>query len=394
MNENVDRFIESFRESLARGTFIKLTLGNYKGAGAHLQKIQVRLIETKKGNRLYFLYRGDSSDTAKNFAFDESVDLVRKLLGTDFYGAHLFTRENDSQLDIGKRSTRLHSSKPTLKKQADLSHDREKHRWINQNAFYLNALGITTADGKVHDRSQDKWRQINKFVEIIAGLVEKSDLADTKELNIVDMGSGKGYLTFAVYDYFKNVKGVEVEITGVEQRTELVDKCNEIAKASSFEVLKFVRGGIADIPVDDTDILIALHACNTATDDAIYKGTQTNASIIIVAPCCHQELRPQLRSPEMFRDVLKHGIMLERTAEFVTDALRSLLLERSGYQTKLLDFVPLEHTPKNLMIVGVRGSSADRTAEIDREIAEMKRFYSINEQHLEKLLSKHKAALR
>jgi len=393
MNENIDRFVDALRASLADDTFIKLTLGNYKGADKHLQKIQARPVETKKGRRLYFLYRSDTRDTAKNYSPEEASGVVRGVLGTDFFAAHLFTSENDFQLDIGKRNSRLNVAKPTLRKQPSAAHDRQKHRLIDPNAFYLKALGITNDEGKVRDRSQDKWRQINKFVEILASLVDRSSLAESRSFRLVDMGSGKGYLTFAAYDYFKNVRGLDIDVAGVELRPELVDRSNEIVEACEFSGLKFVQGGIADFELRSADILIALHACNTATDDAIYKGIEADAAIIVVAPCCHQELRPQIVAPAMFREVLKHGIMLERTAEFVTDALRTLLLERSGYETKLLDFVPIEHTPKNLMIVGTRTPSLDRAAEIDREISEIKAFYSIREQHLDKLLTKPKTAL-
>ena len=393
MNENIDKFVDVLSSSLRRETFIKLTLGNYKGADKHLQKIQARLINTKKGTRLYLLYRSDTRDTAKNFSFDEGVKTVRTALEREFFSAHLFTTEHDYQLDVGKKSSRLNVAKPTFKTRTSLAHDREKTRFVDQSAFYLKALGITNDEGNVRDRSQDKWRQINKFIEILSKLVEKSPMANSKKLRIVDMGSGKGYLTFAAYDYFKNVRGLDVKITGVDVRIDLIEKCNETARASEFGGLEFVRGSIADFEVRRTDILIALHACNTATDEAIYKGIRADASIIVVAPCCHQELRTQIRSPEMFRDILKHGIMLERTAEFITDSLRSLLLERSGYTTKLIDFVPIEHTPKNLMLVGTRDSKFDRAVEIDREIAQIKEFYSIREQRLETLLKSRKAAL-
>ena len=394
MHENIDKFIDSLAKSLSRETFIKLTLGNYKGADKHLQKIQVRPIKTKKGPRLYFLYRSDTRDTAKNFSLDEAIKIVNELLGTEFFGAHLFSTENDLQLDIGKRGSRLNVARPTFKSPPPVSHDREKRRWVEQNAFYLKALGITNDEGKVRDRAQDKWRQINKFVEILAGIVDKSPLADASTLRIVDMGSGKGYLTFAAYDYFRNVRGTDVDTTGVELRDDLVEKCNEIAAASEFSGLEFVRAGIATFELGMTDILIALHACDTATDDALFKGIRSGASVIIAAPCCHQELRPQIKSPEMLKDVLKHGLMMERTAEFVTDALRSLLLERSGYSTKVIDFVPVEHTPKNLMLVGTRNQSLERAAEIDHEIAQIKELYSIKQQRLDSLLESGKAALR
>jgi SAM-dependent methyltransferase len=390
MDENIDKFIDEIASSLKQETFIKLTLGNYKGPDEHLQKIQVRLIDTKKGRRLYFLYRSDTRDTAKNHPYDEGTMLIRQLLENGFSSGHLFTSEQDLQLDIGKKSARLNAAKPTLRKRP-ITHDREKMRLVNREAFYLTALGITNDEGRVRDRAQDKWRQINKFVEILTSLIAKSTLADRKRLRVVDMGSGKGYLTFATYDYFKNVRDIDVSVTGIEMRDDLVERCNETARASDFDGLSFSHGGIADAGLEDTDVLIALHACNTATDDAIYAGIRANASIIIAAPCCHQELRPQISAPSMLRDVLKHGIMLERTAEFVTDALRSLLLERSGYSVKLLDFVPIEHTPKNLMIVGTRNQTRARRDEIDREIAELMEFYSIKEQRLASLLAERKS---
>lgn len=395
MAENIDKFIDALRTSLARESFVKLTLGNYRGADKHLQKIQVRPISTKKGNRLYFLNRSETRDTAKNYSFDEGIERVGNLLGSEFFNAHLFTTENDLQLDIdNKGRSRLNVAKPTFKTLQSLAHDREKQRPVDRSAFYLKALGITTDGGKVRDRSQDKWRQINKFVETLASLFDKSPLADAKTLRIVDMGSGKGYLTFAVYDYFKGVREIDVEITGVELRSELVDFCSEIARISDLEGLRFVRGGIADFDIERTDILIALHACNTATDDAIYEGIRANAAIIVTAPCCHQELRPQIKPPEMLKDVLKHGVMHERTAEFVTDALRALLLERSGYSTRLFEFVSVEHTQKNLMLVGTRNPSLKHAAEIDHGIARLKEFYGIREQQLETLLKSGKTALR
>ena len=392
MNENIEKFIHELRSSLRQETFIKLTLGNYKGPDERLQKIQCRLVETKKGVRLFFLYRSENRDTAKNHSFDEGVELIREMLGSDFYAAHLFTAEHDYQLDIGKKGSRLNVAKPTLKKQATLSHDRKKERPVDQTAFYLKALGITDDEGRVRDRSQDKWRQINRYVEILSSVVDKSPLGDSKSIRFVDMGSGKGYLTFATYDYFKNVRGLDVGMTGVEMRADLVERCNEIAMASDYDGLKFVQGGIADADVSDVDVLIALHACNTATDDALYKGIITDASVIVAAPCCHQELRPQISAPSMLRDVLKHGILLERTAEFITDVLRSLLLERSSYSVKLLDFVPVEHTPKNLMIVGTRDPTFDRFSELDLEIAELLEFYSIKEQRLITLLAERKSS--
>jgi SAM-dependent methyltransferase len=385
--ENVEKFIAEFARSLSEETFVKMTLGNYKGADVHLQKLLLRLIETRKGSRLFFLYRYNTRDTAKNYDYAESVKILREHLGKDFFSGHLFTTENDFQLDIGRKGkSRLNIAKPTLKTKPPREHDREKKIQVNPNAFYLKALGITTDSGEVRDKQHDKWKQINRFVETLASLFDKSELKDRTTLNIVDMGSGKGYLTFAAYDFFKNIRGIDVKMTGVDGKSELVGLCNDLAKASEFEDLKFVHGWIGDYDLENVNILIALHACNTATDDAIFKGIKANADLIVVAPCCHQEIRPQMQSPEMFADILKHGIMLERTAETITDGLRSLLLEKSGYSTKVFEFIATEHTPKNNMIVGTKQSKAADTEKFDKQVKAIKDFYGIKEQRLEHLL--------
>ncbi|MGI8787948.1 MAG: class I SAM-dependent methyltransferase [Pyrinomonadaceae bacterium] len=386
--ENIENFICAFADSLARETFVKMTLGNYRGTDAHLQKLLIRLIETKKGERLFFLFRQDTRDTAKNFDFAEGVAKVRESLGADFFSGHLFTLENDFQLDIGKKGkSRLNVAKPTFKDKPEVAHDREKQILVNPNSFYLKALGITTDRGEIRDKQQDKWKQINRFVETLGSLIDKSPLADKKDLNIVDMGSGKGYLTFAAYDYFANTRKINVKITGVDTKAELVSIDNDIALASEFENLKFVHGWIGDYELENVDVLIALHACNTATDDAIFKGIKAQADLIVVAPCCHQEIRPQMRTPEFLSGIFRHGVMLEREAETITDGLRSLLLEKSGYSTKLFEFIATEHTPKNNMIVGTKQERKIDAKKIGEQINSIKEFYGIGEQRLETLLS-------
>jgi SAM-dependent methyltransferase len=389
MLENSEEFVNRLSQSLTSSTFVKLTLGNYKGGDTQLQKIFVRLVTTKKGTRLFFLYRGATRDTAKNYDIDTGIALIAEALDGQFFSGHLFTTENDLQLEIGKKGkSRLNIAKSTFKSAPPQEHDRSKKMQVDQSAFYLKALGITDETGRVRDKQQDKWRQINKFVEILANLVDKSELKDKKKLAIVDMGSGKGYLTFAAYDYFSNIGGIDVTVTGVDTKQALVDLDNSIAAASGFTGLSFTLGHISETEVADIDILIALHACDTATDDAIFKGIASGANLIVVAPCCHQEVRPQIKPPAMLKDTLKHGVMMERTAETITDALRSLLLERSGYATRLFEFVPMEHTPKNNMLVGTRLTKPVSTDDISRQIEDIKSAFGISEQRLEKLLNK------
>ena len=436
MEETIDKFIAALADSVALGTFVKLSLGNYKGTDEQLQKITARPVETKKGSRLLFQYRGKTSDQAKNFDAYEAAEQVKRYLQTGFRSGHLFTAERDHQIIIGKRSAKITEGKPTFKSAEPQTHDREKHYIVDINAPYLKALGITTErnagtlpasrqDGGggviIRADQRDKWKQINKFVEILDGLYESSDLKNKTTLSIADMGSGKGYLTFAAYDHFSRklseppaVAGGlpqaapnpahdndlreredkvppssfiphPLSITGIESRPHLVDLCNDIASAWGYTGLKFVQGDIADFDADRVDILIALHACDTATDDALYKGIAAKASVIVAAPCCHKEIKKQLTPPTLLAGILKHPVMLERTAETITDGLRSLLLEREGYRTKMFEFVPTEHTPKNNMLVAVRTSERNlsKTAEIDS----VTKAFGIQHQHLRDLLS-------
>ena len=400
MDANIEQFIGETEKSLAKRSFIKLVLSNYKGSERGLQKISVREIETKKGHRLMFQTSFETRDIVKNFEVEESIAQLRDMLGSGFRNAHLFTTGGDHQLIIGKRSSRLTKGRATNHDKPDESHDRKKRTLIDPNAFYLKALGIADDNGRIKPSQQDKWRQISKFVEILAGLIENSPLKGKASLKIVDMGSGKGYLTFAAYDYFSSRFHVErdshsalrsprsaLEMTGVELRPELVDLCNDIAKAGNFDGLEFVKGTIADFNPGEIDILIALHACDTATDDALFKGIASKATIIVAAPCCHKEIRKQIKPPEILAGILKHGIMLERTAETITDGLRALILEREGYSTKLFEFVPTEHTPKNNMLVGMLTSHLKNSEGAKRQISQIKSLYGIGHFHIERLLS-------
>ena len=383
------------QQSLENSTFVKLALANYRGDDDSLQKILVREVRTKKGSRLMFQYRLKTNDRVENFEAGEAVSKIDKYLSSGFRTAHLFTTGKDLQLLIGKRSAKITAAKPTFTTARPLPHDREKNYLVDRHAFYLKALGITTDSGKVRNEARDKWKQINKFVEILSGLYEASDLKGKPSLKIVDMGSGKGYLTFAAYDYLgTRAQSSTLTVTGVESRPYLVELCNQIARAGGYDSLKFVPSNIADYETGEIDILIALHACDTATDDALHKGITSNASIIIAAPCCHHEVKAQMKSPELLAGVLKHAVMHERMAETLTDGLRSLLLEREGYKTKLFEFVSIEHTPKNNMLVATRvRQQPTAVANLQHQIESIKREFGITSQRLDSLLSDSASAL-
>jgi hypothetical protein len=253
----------------------------------------------------------------------------------------------------------------------------------------LNQLGISGGDGPVLASMSDKHRQLERYLEIMSQLVRDCGWKSGHAIAVADRGSGKGYLTFGVWHLFTRSLGLSADVTGIEARTDLVEKTNTVARAVGAESLRFVAGTIADAVLPRIDALIALHACNTATDDAIRRGIAANAKLIIVSPCCHQEIRPQLGRPEPLASVLGHGIMAERMSEWLTDGLRALHLEAAGYATKVIEFVASEHTPRNLLIAGVRRATPDATARTRarEEIRLLKTYFGIGRQALDDLLS-------
>ena len=397
---NIEKFVAELQIALGNSTFVKLTLGNYRGDDGHLQRISIRPIETKKGWRLAFQYKYDNRDIIKNFDFEVGTARIAKYVKAAFRSAHLFTTERDLQLTIGNKNSRLVSGKPTFREPVQTSHDRKKRHLIDPSAYYLKALGITTDSGQIRANQRDKWTQINKFVEILEGLVKNSSLKDRADLRVVDMGSGKGYLTFAAYDHLSRKlataarvssptvrEGASVRMTGIEQRKNLVDMCGDIARACDFQGLKFVQGTIAEFDPGDVDIMIALHACDTATDDALFKGIEAGADIIVAAPCCHHELEKQIKPPDLLAGILKHPVMLERTAETITDGIRSMLLEAQGYKTKIFEFVATEHTPKNNLLVATKHKEKKNDCANVDQIGDIRRYFGINHQRLVELLA-------
>ena len=228
---------------------------------------------------------------------------------------------------------------------------------------------------------QHKYKQINRYVEIIEGILK--DTIIKNNFSVVDMGSGKGYLTFALYDYLQN-KYDAVKVTGIEMREDLVLKCNNIAVQSKYSNLHFEKGSINETTLASVDMLIALHACDTATDDAIAKGIKANATYIICAPCCHKQIRKQMAPINALKLITKHGILLERQAEMVTDTIRALILEANGYKTKVFDFIEEEDTPKNVLIVGTKTNFSEELLKENMEkVQDLKTMFGIKEHYLE-----------
>ena len=367
-------------------SLIKATLGNKRPGGGDAKNIYIKPVVIKNELMLSFVYRNPTNDITKNFSPDQATAEIEKLLKESFFNADIFTTVETAYFSSDKSG----KEKLVLKTAEEnnivplLSHDKEKKRLINADALYLKELGITTADGKVKKEMQHKYKQINRYVEIIDGILKDEKLPEN--FTVADMGSGKGYLTFALYDHLQQ-KQMHATVSGIELRDDLVEKCNRIAALSNFKGLHFTKGSIQETPLAAVDMLIALHACDTATDDAIAKGIKANAQLIICAPCCHKQIRKQMAPDNALRNITKHGILLERQAEMVTDTIRALLLEAHGYKTKVFEFIEEEDTPKNVLIVGVKGKQSEITMNENFEkVKALKDLFGIKQHYLETLL--------
>ncbi|TVZ55034.1 methyltransferase family protein [Lutibacter sp. Hel_I_33_5] len=375
---------DTLRESITKDNFVKLTLSKPIRKSEELQNVYVRQIVLKGEQSFQFLYRNKTNDYVKNYSLQEVIVELEGLLTINFRAATLFTLENDLQVFISKKKKISYKTvAPSFKNKLPDTHDKPKVKRIEKSE-YLFHLGITDKEGKVIHKMADKYRQINKYLEIIEGLLASSKLA--KNIHIVDMGSGKGYLTFALYDYLVNQKKYNARITGIELRKELVNYCNDIAEKSSFKNLNFVAKPIQEYQEEKIDILIALHACDTATDDAIYKGLASKASLIICAPCCHKQIRQQVKGKEQESPLLKYGIFKERQFEMVTDTIRALILEKHDYNTKVFEFISNEHTRKNVMLVASKSTKKSDDEAINSKILSLKESYAIESHYLETLL--------
>ena len=368
--------------SVQNNDFVKLTLSKPIRKNDGLPNVYLRLIKIKGNEMFQFTYRFTTNDKVKNCTLQEAIAELETLLLENFRAATLFTLTADLMVFISKKKKISYKSNPpSFKNKLPETHDKPKERIASGK--YLQHLGITDSNGKVIPKMADKYRQINKYLEIIEGLLKSAKLP--KKINIVDMGSGKGYLTFALYDYLVNQKEYNATVTGIELRKELVDYCNDVAQKSDFKNLFFLAQPIQEYDNNKIDILIALHACDTATDDAIYKGLVSKASLIICAPCCHKQIRQQVKGKEQESPLLKYGIFKERQFEMVTDTIRALILEKHNYNTKVFEFISNEHTRKNVMLVGSKSSKKADTNKVATKISDLKNTFQIDEHYLESL---------
>lgn len=388
------------------------TVPDIEALGSGLQRVSVRPVALRGIAHLSFLLRFPTKDITKNLSVPDALALLAAWFAHGaFRNAHLHTPTEEVQLAFskkGKASVRVGkpSNAETTRSVESAApgtpaavaaptpltsgHNRDKHRFLDPSRPFLHELGVTDARGQVLPTMSRKWKQINKFIEVFAAALARSPLGqsprDQEPIHVVDFGSGKGYLTFAIHDWLRHTMQRDAHVTGVELRDELVQLCQRVIGKLKLEGMDYEQGDVRDYHPAALNVMIALHACDVATDYAIHLGIRAGADIIMCSPCCHKQIRPQLLSPSPLRPILQHGIHLGQEAEMLTDGLRALLLEAAGYDTQVFEFISLEHTNKNKMILAVKRAKATSSEEVVRQIQDIKAFYGIQEQCLEQLL--------
>ncbi|MDA3799399.1 MAG: SAM-dependent methyltransferase [Kiritimatiellae bacterium] len=388
-NNYKEKFIEHLEDSISGNRLIKVVLGKYKGDEPDLQRIVIKQIAVKEETKLSFVYCYKTKEITKNFKIVEGIEKIAALVESPFMSGNLFSTTENIQIIYSRKGKCSWSCKRVYNEVVtSQQHDHQKERYVDQNKAFLTALGVTNENHQVLPSMSKKWKQINKFLEIFKHAYNSSRLVDAKKVSVADFGSGKGYLTFAIHDLLRDSFGVDAQVTGIELRDNLVNFCNDVASKLNMDSLKFFQGDVNSYNPENLQVMIALHACDTATDQAIFLGIRCESEIIMCAPCCHKEIRKQICSPEIIEPILKHGIHLGQEAEMVTDGLRALLLEAYGYKTQIIEFISLEHTGKNKMILAVKHDQpVDREA-VMAKVTKVKEFYGIKTQCLEELLAK------
>lgn len=366
-------------------TCIQIVLSNPRRKG-EIKKISLRPVIISEG--LYFQQTSYIGTKVfhKNLSRDQAVEKTEQALRKEFKQCQIITETEMVVILSNKRGEFSFRTKErqTERKQGDMEHNRKKKYILEEGTPvpFLKDLGIMTAEGKIVRSKYDKYKQINRFLEFVEDILP--ELPQGREITLLDFGCGKSYLTFAVYYYLKVLKQYDLRVIGLDLKEDVIEHCNYLKEKYGYEKLQFLKGDIASYQgVDKADMVITLHACDTATDYALEKAVTWGAKVILSVPCCQHELNNQIKN-NMLRPVLKYGIIKERMAALLTDAMRAEYLESRGYRTQLLEFIDMEHTPKNILIRGIfHGKAADNR----EQIKEIEEFFHISPT-LGKLLDK------
>lgn len=319
-------------------------------------RVRIRPVEVKGE----ILYQASVPEGAKmlhrNYRREELVGFLKESLDGTYSQLQVQGRQVDGGVLVSKKGKHTVKIKPHEVKENTkiLSHNRVKQYILPQGkpVPFLVDLGVMTREGRVREAAYDKYRQINRFLEFIQDVLPK--LPKDREITIVDFGCGKSYLTFAMYYFFRELKGYQVKIIGLDLKEDVIRRCSRLAEEYGYDNLQFLQGDIAGYEgLEKADMVVTLHACDTATDFALAKAVQWDAKVILSVPCCQHELNGKIRN-DLLAPVLKYGILKERMSALITDGIRANLLESAGYSVQILEFIDMEHTPKNLLIRAVK----------------------------------------
>ncbi len=371
MEIQVTEELKDILEKSINEDFISAVISSPREKGDTV-KIKVRPI--KKKDEILFQFEEFRNNQAfhKNMDADAAVAYLESQMNK-FKQMQMETRQMRYQVMISKKGKMTIQKKHQAgeAKAVDMSHNRSKHYILEEGTKipFLQDLGVMTRNGDIVKSKFDKFRQINRFLEFIEDILPQ--LPRDREITILDFGCGKSYLTFAMYYYLRELQKYEIRIIGLDLKTEVIKHCNQLAEKYGYEKLKFLEGNIADYTgADEVDMVVTLHACNTATDFALAKAIGWKAKVILSVPCCQHELNEQMEN-EILSPIFSYGLIKERMAALFTDALRAEYLKREGYDTQILEFIDMEHTPKNILIRAVYTGKKGNNEEAIRKCEEM-----------------------
>ncbi|WP_214698936.1 MULTISPECIES: SAM-dependent methyltransferase [unclassified Exiguobacterium] len=341
--------LERLEDVIESNHLVSATISQPRQKSSDLRRVKLKPVLIRNAYHIQFEYQYERVMNHKNLTPDEAVSEMIELLET-FRQGQFQLKESDLQFQLSKKFKVTLKEKHTAQKEVQLSHNREKQYVLplDEPVPFLIRLGIQSTDGKVKRQKYDKFKQINRFLEFIEDSLKH--LPTDRTVRILDFGSGKSYLTFALYHFLHEMKGYDVHITGLDLKKEVIEECASIAKDLGYERLEFLVGDINEYEGETAvDMVVTLHACDVATDMALARAVRWGANVILSVPCCQKELNRQIQAPNL--DVmLQHGLIKERFASLATDSIRAELLGLVGYDAQLLEFIDLEHTPKNIMI--------------------------------------------
>lgn len=360
------------------GRLIKIIFADKRRKSIEYKKVTLRPV-TIKGEYMYQAeFHYNKKVTHHNIPYYEGIDFASELIANDFKQINILTEDEDIQILASKPDKPRITAKSAQRKSGNLSHDRKKQYIIEDGVpcDFLIELGVMSPEGKVFKKHYSKFRQINRYLEIADDSFDA--LPKDGRLRIIDFGCGKSYLTFALYYYLKLIKNRDVEIIGLDLKEDVINFCNITAAKLGYNELTFLTGDIADFKSTGADMVVTLHACDTATDFALINAVKWHSKVILSVPCCQHELFSQITS-DINEPMLKHGIIKDKFTELLTNSLRGLKLEAAGYDVNMIEFTSLEHTSKNVMIKAVLPSKENPSAceKAAKEYEALKAFYNV-----------------